>query len=59
MAIFIKNGVYFKATDVKSAKVAATKTTNSETIVLKDFRGNVISTKVKGKWKDKDTAVVG
>lgn len=52
MATFIKNGVYFKADDVRSAKVAATKTVISDTIVLKDVRGKVISTKVKGKWKD-------
>lgn len=52
MATFIKNGVYFKADDVRSAKVAATKTVASGNIVLKDVRGKVISTKSKGKWKD-------
>lgn len=52
MQIFIQNGVYFKAADVRSAKVAATKAATGDTIVLKDVRGKVISTKGKGKWKD-------
>jgi len=51
MQTFIRNGVYFKAADVRSAKVAATKA-GGESITLKDVRGRVISTKAKGKWKD-------
>lgn len=51
MQVFIRNGVYFKASDVRAAKVAATKA-GGESIVLKDVRGRIISTKTKGKWKD-------